>query len=118
MITAHSRAAFRKMTTGVQENQRRLQKETSSARIKRDEEHVKKVFEVIRNWRNPFEPSAELLSISSGYVASEGMKQDLLLAKEKGTTALTAFIDERLVKNSTGFFQTLPKLKLGSFRDA
>ena len=103
------------MTTGVQENQRRLQKETSSARIKRDEEDVKKVFELIRNWRNPFEPSAELLSITSGYVASEGMKQDLLLAKEKGTTA---FIDERLVKNSTGFFQTLPKLKLGSFRDA
>ena len=44
------------------------------------------------------------------------MKQDLLLVKEKGTTALTAFIEERL--NSTGFFQTLPKLKLGSFCDA
>ena len=122
MITAHSRASFvdkcRKMTTGVQESQCRLHKETSSARIKRDEEDVKKVFEVIRNWCNPFEPSAELLSISSGYVASESMKQDLLLAKEKGTTALTAFIEERLVKTSTGFFQTLPKLKLGSFRDA
>ena len=121
MITAHSRAAFvdkcRKMTTGVQESQRILKKETSSARIKRDEEDVKKVFEVIRNWRNPFEPSAELLSISSGYVASERMKQDLL-AKEKETTALAAFIEERLVKNSTGFFQTLPKLKLESFRDA
>ena len=44
------------------------------------------------------------------------MKADLLLAKEKGTTALTAFVEERLVTNSTGFFQTLPKLKLGSFR--
>ena len=122
MITAHSRTAFvdkcRKMTTGVQESQRRLHKETSSARMKRDEEDVKKVLEVISNWRNPFEPSAELLSISSGYVASESMKQDLLLAKEKGTTALTAFVEERLVTNSTGFFQTLPKLKLGSFRDA
>lgn len=56
--------------------------------------------------------------ISSGYVASESKKQDLGLAKEKGTTALTAFIEERLVRNSTGFFQTLPKLKLGSFCDA
>ncbi|XP_078353866.1 uncharacterized protein LOC144638547 [Oculina patagonica] len=75
MVTAHSRAAFvdkcREMTTGVQESQRRLHKETSPARMKRDEEDVKKVFEVIRNWRNPFEPSTELLSISSGYVASE-----------------------------------------------
>ena len=106
------------MTTGVQESQCRLHKDRSSARIKREEEDVKKVFEVIRNWCNPFEPFGELLSISSGYVASESMKQDLLLAKEKGTTALTAFIEERLVKHSTGFFQTLPKLKLGSFRDA
>ena len=106
------------MTTGVQESQCRLYKDTSSARIKRDEEDVKKVFEVIRNWCNPFEPSTELLNISSGYVASESMKQDLLLAKEKGTTALTAFIEERLVKTSTGFFRTLPKLKLGSFCDA
>ena len=122
MITAHSRASFvdkcRKMTMGVQESQCRLHKETSSARIKRDEEDVKKVCEVIKNCCNPFEPSAELLSISSGYVASESMRQDLLLAKEKGTTALTAFIEERLVKNSTRFFQTLPKLKLGSFHDA
>ena len=122
MITAHSRAAFvdkcRKMTTGVQESQRRLHKEKSSARMKREEEDVKKVLKVISNWRNLFEPSVELLSISSGYVASESMKQGLLLAKEKGTTALTAFAEERLVTNSTGFFQTLPKLKLGSFRDA
>ena len=106
------------MTTNVQESQRRLYKEASSARMKRDEDDVKKVFEVISNWRNPFEPSEELLSLSSGYVASESMKADLLLAKEKGTTALTAFVEERLVTNSTGFFQTLPKLKVGSFRDA
>ena len=86
--------------------------------MKRDEDDVKKVFEVISNGRNPFEPSEELLSLSSGYVASESMKADLLLAKEKGTTALTPFVEERLVTNSTGFFQTLPKLKLGSFRDA
>lgn len=106
------------MTTNVQESQRRLHKEASSARMKRDEDNVKKVFEVISNWRNLFEPSEELLSLSSGYVASESMKADLLLAKEKGTTALKAFVEERLVTNSTGFFQKLPKLKVGSFRGA
>ena len=120
MITAHSRAAFvdkgRKMTTNVQESQRRLHKEASSARMKRDEDDVKKVFEVISNCRNPFEPSEKLLSPNSGYVASESMKADLLL--KKGATALMAFVEERLVTNSTGFFQTLPRLKLGSFRDA
>jgi len=65
---------------GVQESQHRLHKDTSSACIKRDEEDVKEVFKVIRNWCNPFEPSAELLSISSGYIVSESMKRDMLLA--------------------------------------
>ena len=53
MITAHSRAAFvdkcLKMTTNVEESQRRLHKEASPARMKRDEDDVKKVFEVISN---------------------------------------------------------------------
>ena len=102
MITAHARAAFvdkcRKMSTGEEESQRRLHKETGSARMKREEEDVKKV-------------------ISSGYVTSDSIKQDLLEAKEKGATALTAFVEERIITNSTGIFETLPKLKLGSFRD-
>ena len=121
MITAHARAAFvekcRKMSTGEEESQRRLHKETGSARMKRHEEDVKKVIEVISNWHNPFEPSEELLCISSGYVTSDSIKQDLLEAKEKGATALTAFAEERIITNSTGIFETLPKLKLGSFRD-
>ena len=122
MLTAHSRAAFvdkcRSMTKGIQEDQRSLHKEIGSARMTRDEEDVKKVVEVLSNWRNPFGPSEELTSLSSGYVASESMKRDLLMAKEKGTTALTSFVEERLVTTATGFFETLPKLKLGSFRDA
>ena len=58
------------------------------------------------------------LVLALGMLPVINMKADLLLAKGKGTTALTAFVEERLVTNSTGFFQTLPKLKLGSFRDA
>ena len=56
MLTAHSHAAFedkcRKMTTDVQESQRRLHKETRLGRIKRDKDDAKKVIEVISNWRN------------------------------------------------------------------
>lgn len=121
MITAHSRAAFvekcQKTSTGGEERQRRLNKESGSARMKRDKEDFKKVVEVISNWRNPFEPSEELLCTSSGYVTSDNIKQDLPQAKEKGATALTPFVEERIITNSTGIFETLPKLKLGSFRD-
>ena len=105
------------MSTGEEESQRRLHKETGSARMKRHEEDVKKVIEVISNWHNPFEPSEELLCISSGYATSDSIKQDLLEAKEKGATALTAFVEKRIITNSTGIFETLAKLKLGSFRD-
>lgn len=65
-----------------------------------------------------FQPSTELHRISSGYFASESMKQDQLLAKKKGTTALMTFVEERLVTNSAGFLQTHRKLKLRGFRDA
>ena len=74
--------------------------------------------EVLSNWKNPFEPSEELASLSSGCVVTETIKSDLLAAKEKGTEALTAFIEKRLLSDSVGFFDPLPKLRLGTFRDA
>ena len=35
------------------------------------EDDVKKVIEVISNWRNPFEPSEKLSSISSGMLPAK-----------------------------------------------
>ena len=46
------------------------------------------------------------------------MKEDLLTAKEKGKSALSSFVQDRLKTNATGFFDTLPKLKLGTFNEA
>ncbi len=48
---------------------------------------------------DPFEPSEELASLSSGCVATETNKLD------------------RLLSDSVGFFEPLSKLKLGTFRD-
>ena len=96
----------------------RLHKETGKSRIKRDEDDVRKVMEVVSNWTNPFEPLEELTSLSSGCVVTETITSDLLAAKEKGTEALTAFVEDRLLSDSLGFFGPLPKLRLGTFRDA
>ena len=85
--------------------------------MKRDEEDVSKVMEVVSNWTDPFEPSEELASLSSGCVVTETIKLDLLAAKDKGTVALTAFVEDRLLSDSVGFFDPLSKLKLGTFRD-
>ena len=120
LLTAHSRALFvdkcRVMTGKKEDN--RLHKETGKSRIKHDEEDVRRVMEVVSNWTNPFEPSEELSSLSSGCVVTETIKSDLLAAKEKGTEALTAFVEDRLLSDSVGFFDPLPKLRLGTFRDA
>ena len=106
------------MSTGATKNQSRQHKEAASPRVQRDETDVKKVMITVSNWRNPFESSDELVSLRPGYVASESMVQDLLTAKEKGKSAAVEFIDNRLVSSNTGFFNPLPKMKLGTFRDA
>ena len=51
------------------------------------------------------------------FCSHQEIKLDLLAAKEKGTAALTAFLEDRLLSDSVGFFEPLSKLKLGTFRD-
>ena len=57
----------------MKESERRIHKEGSMFRIQK----------VIEDWRNPFEESKELVSLSSGFVAINTMKEVLLTAKEK-----------------------------------
>ena len=108
MLTANSRAAFidscRKMTDSSH-GRSQCHKEIGSSRIERDEDDMKKIIEVMEGWRNPFEASDELVVLRSGHVADENVKQDLLMAKEKGRQAFQQFINERLVTNNKGFFQ-------------
>ena len=95
----------------------RLHEEAGKSQMKRDEEDVRKVMEVVSNWTDPFEPSEKLASLTSGCVVTETIKLDLLAAKEKGSVALTAFVEDRLLSDSVGFFDPLSKLKLSTFRD-
>ena len=85
--------------------------------MKCDEKDFSKILEVLGDWVDPFETSDDLSSLSSGNVASENTKQDLLNAKEKGTEDLWTFVKERLLSISKGFYETLPKLKLETFND-
>ncbi len=118
LLTAHSRAAFvdkcRDMA-GTRNDGSTAHKESSKTRMKRDEEDVKKVVEAINVFKDPFETSEELVSLSSGCVADEIITKDLMEAKERGKTALRSFVRDRLAAGSTGFYDTLPKLKLKTF---
>ena len=120
MLTAHSRAALadkcREMVS-MERDQDQVHKEIARTCMQRDEADVKKVMDVVQNWYDPFEPSEELVSLGSGYVADESLKRDLLDAKEKGSKALVSFITDRLLTDNVGLYETLTKLRLGTFRD-
>lgn len=84
------------MTADTKQTESRLHKETGKSRLKRDEEDVIKVMEVVSGWCDPFEASEELVSLSSGHVASQRVKQDLLTAEQQGTDALTKFVEKKI----------------------
>ena len=71
--------------------------------------------EVISQWRNPFETADDLVSLSSGSIASSALKEDLVKAEEKGKSVLVSFVQDRLTSSAVGYFETLPRLKLGKF---
>lgn len=120
IVTAHSRAAFvdkcRLMT--ATELQSSTPKEQGSLRMKRDEDDVERVREVIINWQNPFETTEELTSISTGKLASDTTKLDLVTAKARGSDAFASFVEARVISGSQDFFDPIKKMKLGTFSDA
>ena len=56
-----------------------------------------------------------MISLSNDVLPTEQITSDLLTAKEKGLSALNTFIEERLVKKTTGFYEPIKKLKLSTF---
>ena len=119
MLTAHARASFvdrcRERASSHPQDEIKGHKESGSVRKRSDEEDVQKVMEVISQWRNPFETADDLVSLSSGSIASSALKEDLLKAEEKGKSTLVSFVQDRLTSSAVGFFETLPRLKLGKF---
>ena len=43
------------------------------------------------------------------------MKEDLVKAEEKGKSELVSFVQDRLTSSAVRYFETLPRLKLGTF---
>lgn len=66
--------------------------ELGKSRMRRDEEDVLKlVYEVFRHAEN-------LVSATTGDVASEEIRHDLLSAEEIGKTIVKQFVQDRLIK--------------------
>ncbi|KAK3741541.1 hypothetical protein QZH41_002925 [Actinostola sp. cb2023] len=87
------------------------------SRIKKDEADVQILVDLFeKNWTNPFDPSDELVSISTGTAATPEISKDLLGAYTIGEQAYTEFKEKRIENESSQkFHDRLPKHNLKSF---
>ena len=84
------------------------------SRIRRDQSDVLAVQDTITSmFINPFE-EMELISLSSGIVPTDKVTSNLLDAELIGERELLKFQDERLEKQTIGFYEPLKKMKLGT----
>ncbi|XP_061915901.1 uncharacterized protein LOC133658193 [Entelurus aequoreus] len=108
---------------GKRQRDQLTQAETVSAdldrsRIHADEEAVTRISSTIDSMLNPFDLHQDgIVCLSSGTVASEGVKKDLLAAPERGEEAVKVFIDQRLLTKSVDIFAPIKAQKLKTFSD-
>lgn len=100
---------------GLIDSDEDIHKEATKPRIQRDELDVKQVLQCLDGWCDIFSPSEELVSLSSGIVATEKVLYDLQTAYIKGNNAFQTFVEECLIKSTRDFHATIPKLKLHTF---
>ena len=117
-ITAdYRKACLRNLREMVNEGNRSASHpDLRKGRIRRDENDVQLITNLFSNvWRNPFE-DGKLCNISTGICASNEVEEDLLLAHQKGLSAYSDFLVQRLSASRVkSFFDTIPKLKLKTF---
>ena len=87
-------------------------KDLGKARVQRDEEDV--LMSHFRRY-DVFRRTENLVVVTTGDVASEEIKQDLLEAEEIGKTIVNEFVQVRLIKKEVKFHDNLKQQKLKTF---
>ena len=90
-------------------------KELQKNQMKFDEEAVQNCYNVLKQWQPIFSSSEAIVSLSSGVNASEEVQNDLLNAESVGKTKSKEFIDNRIKRNSVGFYDVIKKNQLKTF---
>jgi hypothetical protein len=95
----------------------RKPRELDKTYIKRDQELVLSVNNTVCSMLNPFrEDHSQIVNISSGAIATDKVKHDLLQAYTIGKTDMKQFLDDRISPDGKiNFYDTLPKLNLKTF---
>ena len=92
-----------------------LHTDLTPSRMKRDEEDVNSILDVVKNtFLHPFK-GMEITCLSSGILAEEKVENDLINAYKIGGEKMNKFIEERLVNKNIDFFDPIKKSRLGTF---
>ena len=87
--------------------------ETQKVRHEKDVQSIKTTLE---SMVNPYEPGREeIVHLTSGLVATEEVRSDLLTAKDAIEKRLQTFIQEKLLVPEPDIFSKIPMLKLKTF---
>ena len=83
-------------------------------RIKRNEEDVVKLVAQFERY-DVFRQTTDLVAVTTGDVASDDIRNDLLQAQERGEAAVKTFVQERLIKKETKLHDNIKQQKLKMF---
>ena len=98
--------------------EQRERKDLDSTQINADEKAVTRISSTLDSMLNPFDTHHEgIVCLSSGTVAVEEIKKDLLAAPDKGEKAVKEFMDQRLLSKSVDIFAPIKALQLKTFSD-
>ena len=89
-------------------------KDIGPKRIKRDEEDVLKLVTHFQRY-DVFRQTADLVVVTTGDIATNDIKSDLLETQERGKAAVNDFVKERLIKRETKFHDKIKQQKLKTF---
>ena len=90
-------------------------KDLNLKRIRFDEKAVKKCYELINSWTNPFTKTSNIFCLSSGLVPCYEVQYDFLEAQKIGKLCLDTFITERIETNNIDFYAPIKKKCVPTF---
>ena len=120
-LTAEYRSAFLGQLRNIVQasNSKTQHTELQSSRIKKDEQTVSSIVDLIQGWVNPFSESQDLISISTAKKAPREISIDLKTAHAVGERCYANFKEERMEKTPQirKFHDPLKTNKLKTFSD-
>ena len=84
-------------------------------RMKRDQEDVMKLLSLFKTFNPCAQASSDLVSFTTGDVANDTVKHDLLTAEETGKAVTHDFVNERLRNKTVNFYDRIKTKNLCTF---